>query len=284
MSTRAYIAAQLLNAGFFALSSCLIIACLRELAGAKAHWPRQRQALIAYVATMGGLSFVAIAYDSLRFVAFVQYLTDILYHHASNNPVPYFEDDMLRPILPVALWGAVGFMTWRLYEHVRPTEKFGFFMVGCLTIALLALSIASSIPVFSYAPPSHQYGEFLFAYRFFSFAAAIVNITISVIIAARLVFWDRVFDVIERSWRSYGRVLIHILIASGGLLTLCAILAASFFKIWVHDYMVIPVFVMPQISTISTLLIVYVISKQAEKGVIRLEDTAVPDDAIPASA
>ena len=102
--------------------------------------------------------------------------------------------------------------------------------------------------MFSYAPRTHQYGEFLSTYRSFSLAAAIFNVTISVIIAARLIIWDRVFEGVEHDWKANGRVLIRILISSGALLTLCTILAASFFKIWVHDFMVIPIFVMPQIS------------------------------------
>lgn len=117
MSTRAYIAAQLLNAGFFAIGGCLIVACVGELAATKAR-PRQRQALLAYVALMGGLSLAAIIYDSVRFIAFVQYLTDVLYHGASNNPIRYFENDILRAVLPLTLWGAEGFM-------VSPTNLFG---------------------------------------------------------------------------------------------------------------------------------------------------------------
>lgn len=109
----------------------------------------------------------------------------------------------------------------------------------------------SGIPILT-PKDTFEYHEYLFNYRFFAVSAAAVNIIISGMIAARLIIWDRVFRGIDKTWISYSKAILRVLIASGALLTLVSVLAGSFFNLWIHDWMIIPILVMPQICVSFT--------------------------------
>lgn len=108
MPSGGYLASHLLNAGFFAISSGLTITSVFLLSQKVAvHQSRLLwTVLLGYVALMGVLSLTAIISDSLKFIASVQ-------HHTNRYRTGFAQDpdyDTLRPILPLALWCAEGFM------------------------------------------------------------------------------------------------------------------------------------------------------------------------------
>ncbi|KAF5330953.1 hypothetical protein D9619_005410 [Psilocybe cf. subviscida] len=291
----------IISAILYGIAVLISVACLRLLVKSKQIYDSKRRliALSLHICFMLACGTEALVSESwLALSATEQKLSIEAIRIAASAVVPGMTSsfvgagssttvDLLPITLPVAVWGADGFLIWRclvLYGEIgRVKRAILYTFLGSLAL----MKLICGCIFYYYISPAHASSSVdkLLAVQLLVLSSTSAgNILVSVLITARLLYAERLSAAFQnpdltRADSPYMKALV-ICVESSGMIAIVALVGVVATVTLPHEYSQISPMILPQLCVISPLLIVYRIARGRESHLIRQADTQVADTPI----